>query len=115
MIRKSKETDIMFRLYYMMSHKGDEVFVKLIRTPKIGKNIKWGLIGDPKHYTFSELSKKIFEKPLKKGVPLKFNIINEETGLKAGIGIDVSYEWPKEPCERPENSLDISEQIKEIN
>lgn len=115
MIEDSKLTEIVFNLYYMPRSWGEIALVKLISGPK-AKNIKWGLMGGSKYYTFNELRNEIFGRLYRKGKNPKFYIINEDTDQKAPIGIDMLAKWPAsgEPMECCGCKINISNQMRKI-
>lgn len=115
MIKEPKLTKIIFNLYYLLLPGGEIALVKLTLGPK-AKNIKWGLIGGSKYYTFNELSNKIFGRHYRKGENPKFYIINEDIDQKAPIGIDISSKWPLSgpPREYVDCKLNISNQMRKI-
>ena len=112
-------TMLTFNLTYMMVQRKEIVFIKLTSCPQLGENIKWSFLGDPQCYSFAKFREMLSQTPYRRGVPLKFYIVDEAAGRLEGIGIDISKDWPLDLAEDKiiarQGLIDISEQLGKLD
>lgn len=118
-MQEKVSTIMTFNLTYMMVQREEIVFVKLTSCPQVGENIKWSFLGDPQRYSFAQFREMLSQTPYKRGIPLKFYIVDEAAGKLEGIGIDISKDWPLGLAEdriiARQGFIDISEQLSKLN
>lgn len=91
-----KSVHILFSTKYTVV-KGEErgcIHLKSV-SPAINKNLKFGIVGKEKHFSFEQLREKISKLYFKRGDILYLFIINQKTGERQNFGINISKKWPK--------------------
>jgi len=117
-MKKNDSKKISFEITY--THKGHDVvaFVKLRSGPIINDKIKYGVIGDPKYYSFEDLGKLLSNVPFKKNDNLYLFVVNIETGQREEFRINISKEWPhdlpEDTIRKTRMTVDISKPINKI-
>lgn len=113
---------IFFKIFCTVKYGRKLAWVRFTIGPKSGNKIKYVLKCDPENYNFSEFSKKIYETPITKG-SLNFFIINEETGKKELVSLDILSECPQNlsedkileiPAQMPGLYADLSEIMEKV-
>ena len=114
-MNKEENNWIVFEITYVKRAGEEAALVILTSAPKT-KKIKYGLIGDSKLYTSEELrGKKWYSK---KGDILYLFIVNEDTGQRETLSIDILSDWPRDLMEdvlrMKQAIVDISQHMKKI-